>query len=106
MTNEFVITETKELENYIRGKVAEGRGSRAEERASCYFGHSVTLERNVLAGRLSPEAAARLRHISAWCTAEHVSEIVSRHKSYRAELDKLFAEYRQKVAGYCHVNNN
>jgi hypothetical protein len=58
--NELLIAETKELEKYIQGKVAEGEGSRAEERASCYFGHSHHLASEVRAGRLKPEKACAI----------------------------------------------
>jgi hypothetical protein len=97
--------EIKELENYIRGKVAEGEGSRAEEPASSYFGCSVSLEREVLAGRLKSEDARRLRHNAARCTAHMVSDIVRSYQTSRAKLDRVFAEFRQREA-IRHANNN
>jgi hypothetical protein len=101
-----LIAETIELEAYIQSKVAEGEGSRAEEPASSYFGYSVSLEREVLAGRLKSEEAGRLRHNAARCTAHMASDIVRSYQASRAKLDRLFAEFRQKEAGIRHVNNN
>ena len=43
--NELLIAETAELEKYIQRKMNEGEGSRVEERARQYFGHSVKTER-------------------------------------------------------------
>lgn len=97
--NELLIIETKELERDIQRKVAEGEGSRAGERASSYFGYSVGLDREVRAGRLKSEEAARLRYTSALCTARKVSDIVRDHKICRTELDRVFAEFRQKERG-------
>jgi hypothetical protein len=96
--NELLIAETKELEKYIQGKVAEGEGSRAEERASCYFGHSHHLASEVRAGRLKPEKAAQYRYTSALCTAHHLTKIVRNHRICRIELDRLFADFRQREA--------
>ena len=95
--NERLIAETRQLEKYIRGKVREGKGSRAEEPASSYFGHSRSLNRDVISGRLKAEYAAELRFISALCTARMVAEIVRNHKICRAALDRLFAEFRRKT---------
>jgi len=93
---ERLIAETKQLEKDIRAMVREGEGSRAEERASSYFGHSRSLKREVVSGRLKPEYAAELRHISAVCTKRKVEEIVNKHKICRAALESLFAEFRRK----------
>jgi hypothetical protein len=101
-----LISETVELEKDIQDKVAEGVGSRAEEQSSSYFGYSLSLERVVLAGRLESEEACRRRHIAAWCTARSVSDIVRRYQTCRAELDRRFAEFRQREAGIRHANNN
>jgi hypothetical protein len=92
---ELLIAETKELEKYIRGKVVEGEGSRVDEVANIYFGYSGNLERDVVAGRLTSETTARLRYISALCTARKARELVSNHNVCRAELERLFAEFRQ-----------
>lgn len=97
--NELLNAEIRELEKYIRGKVVEGEGSRVDEVANIYFAYSGSLDREVIAGRLNSEATSRLQYISALCTARKVTEIVVNHKICRAELDRVFAEYRQKEAG-------
>ena len=94
--NEFLITHTRQLEKDILLLVAEGEGSRAEERASSYDGYSASLDRAVITGRLKPKEAAQLRYIAAFCTVRKVADIIRRHQICRAELDKVFAEFRQK----------
>jgi hypothetical protein len=101
-----LIAETIELEKYIQGKVAEGEGSRAEELASIYFGCSASLEREVLAGRVKPEEACRRRYNAARAAAGCVSNNVRAYQTSRAKLDRLFAQFRQKVAGIRDANNN
>ena len=100
----LLIVETKELEKFIRGKVVEGEGSRVDERANIHFSYSGRLNREVIEGRLTSEAAARLRYISALCTARKATELVRNHKLCRTELERLFAEFRRKFSH--HVHNN
>jgi hypothetical protein len=96
--NEFLITQTQQLEKDILLLVAEGEGSRAGERASSYFGYSASLDRTVMTGRLKPKESAQRRYIAAVCTARKVADIVRSHKICCAELDRVFAEFRQKNA--------
>jgi hypothetical protein len=103
--NKQLIVETKELEEFIKGKVVEGEGSRVDERANIHFGYSGSLDRDVIEGRLTSEAAARFRYISALCTARKATELVRSYNLCRAQLEKLFAEFRQRRLNH-HVDNN
>lgn len=71
-----LISETLEREQCIQGKVAEGEGSRAKELSSSYFSYSISLEREVLAGRIKSEEACRLRYNAARSVAGCVTNIV------------------------------
>ena len=77
--NDLLIGDKKELEKYIRGKVVEEEGSRVDESANIYFRYSRSLDNEVTASRLKTEEAARLRYISALCTARKVTEIIRNH---------------------------
>ena len=100
-----LISETVELEKYIQDKVAEGEGSRAKELASSFFSYSITLEREVLAGRVKSEEACRLRYSAARSVAGCVTNIVRSYQTSRAKLDRLFAEFRQKECEIRYANN-
>lgn len=93
----------------MRDAVAEAKGGpRAEESARIYLGHSNNLEKEVRVRRLKPEEAARLRHNSALCIARKVFDDVLSYRESRAGLDRVFAQYRQKVGNHeIHdVDNN
>ena len=104
LTNEL-IPETVELEQCIQDKVAEGEGSRAKELASSYFSYSISLEREVLAGRVKSEEACRLQYSAPRSVAGCVTNIVRSYQTSRAKLDRLFAEFRQKECEIRHANN-